>query len=226
MTRPYIVCHMMASLDGRIDCDMVDQICGHEYYDALKELDCPSMLNGKVTAVMHYADEGAFSVDEPVAVGRESVYKAVDAAGYHVICDTTGTLRWKDDNLEGKALICLVSEQASTAYLNYLKANGISYIAVGDSQIDLARAMEILGSEFGVKRLVVTGGGLINGSFLAAGLLDEVSMMYAPGIDGRAGWSAAFDGIQDQSRPPVKLKLTGKVRQFDNGTVWMRYLPA
>lgn len=24
--RPYIICHMMASLDGRIDCDMTEQI--------------------------------------------------------------------------------------------------------------------------------------------------------------------------------------------------------
>lgn len=224
MNRPYTICHMQTSLDGRIDCDMVEQICGHEYYEALEELGCSSMLNGKVTAVMHYADEGAFSVENAVPVGKETVYKAVQSDSYHISCDTMGTLRWKDDNLEGKALVCLVSEQVSTAYLNYLKANGISYIAVGASRIDLPRSMEILSSEFGVSRLVVTGGGLINGSFLEAGLFDEISLMVCAGIDGRAGWTAAFDGIQDQSRPPVKLKLTGSVKQYDNGTVWMRYL--
>ena len=37
--RPYIICHMVASIDGRIDCAMVDQICGDEYYTTLAELD-------------------------------------------------------------------------------------------------------------------------------------------------------------------------------------------
>ena len=128
--------------------------------------------------------------------------------------------------MDGKALICLVSEYATQDYLAYLKEKGISYIATGRPGINLMRAMEILKDSFGVDRLVLTGGGNLNGSFLASGLLDEISMMYAPGIDGRAGWTATFDGIQDQSRPPVKLKLTGTVKQYDNGTIWIRYLPA
>lgn len=34
--RPYIICHMIASVDGRIDCDMTEQIeGGNEYYEAL-----------------------------------------------------------------------------------------------------------------------------------------------------------------------------------------------
>ncbi len=37
--------------------------------------------------------------------------------------------------------------------------------------------MEILHSEFGVERLAVTDGGHINGAFLAAELLDELSLL-------------------------------------------------
>ena len=47
--RPYIICHMMASLDGRIDCDMTEKISGDEYYEALETLGCQSELNGRVT---------------------------------------------------------------------------------------------------------------------------------------------------------------------------------
>ena len=226
MTRPYIVCHMLASLDGRIDCDMTEHICGNEYYEALEELNCPSMINGRVTAEMHYADKGTFTPQSPAAIGKESVHRAVEAGRYHIITDTLGSLLWKADNLEGRALICLVSEYATGDYLTYLKQKNISYIATGKPGIDLNRAMEILKNTFGIERLALTGGGNLNGSFLAAGLLDEISMMYAPGIDGRKGWTAAFDGIEDQTRLPVKLKLTGTVRQYGNGTVWMRYLPA
>ena len=33
MNKPYIVCHMMASVDGRIDCAMTEQLPGvQEYY--------------------------------------------------------------------------------------------------------------------------------------------------------------------------------------------------
>jgi riboflavin biosynthesis pyrimidine reductase len=226
MKRPYIICHMLASLDGRIDCAMTDQICGNEYYEALEELNCPSMINGRVTAEMHYADKGTFTPKSQAPVGKESVYCAKKSGSYHIITDTLGSLLWKTDNLDGKALVCLVSEYATQDYLAYLKEKGISYIATGRPGINLMRAMEILKDSFGVDRLVLTGGGNLNGSFLASGLLDEISMMYAPGIDGRAGWTAAFDGIQDQSRPPVKLKLTGTVKQYDNGTIWIRYLPA
>ena len=225
MNRPYIICHMLASLDGRIDCEMTEHICGNEYYEALAELNCPSMINGRVTAEMHYADKGTFSPKNPAAINQETVHCAVKTDSYHIITDTLGSLLWKTDNLEGKALICLVSEYATQDYLAYLQQKNISYIATGKPGIDLKRAMEILNGSFGIERLVLTGGGNLNGSFLAVGLLDEISMMYAPGIDGRKGWTAAFDGIEDQTRLPVKLRLTGTVKQYGNGTVWMRYIP-
>jgi hypothetical protein len=45
---------MMASLDGRIDCEMTEQIDDtNHYYEALAQLGCPSTLEGKTTLVMH-----------------------------------------------------------------------------------------------------------------------------------------------------------------------------
>ena len=35
--RPYIISHMMTSVDGRIDCPMVGQLSTDEYYIALKK---------------------------------------------------------------------------------------------------------------------------------------------------------------------------------------------
>lgn len=49
--RPFIVCHMMESLDGRIDCAMTEKLAGsEEYYSAIKELDIPTVTFGRVTA--------------------------------------------------------------------------------------------------------------------------------------------------------------------------------
>ena len=39
MNRPYIICHMMTSVDGRIDCAMTEHLPGvQEHYDTLDAL--------------------------------------------------------------------------------------------------------------------------------------------------------------------------------------------
>ncbi len=55
--RPYIICHMISSIDGRIDCSMT------EYYEALGQLQCPSLIMGRVTMELHYASAGRFIAD-------------------------------------------------------------------------------------------------------------------------------------------------------------------
>lgn len=52
---------MMASLDGRIDCAMTEYLGSKTYYAVLDELTCDTMVEGKTTAVMHYADPGVFT---------------------------------------------------------------------------------------------------------------------------------------------------------------------
>lgn len=221
--RPYIICHMMASLDGRIDCAMTEKIDdGEEYYEALEELGCQAQLNGRVTAELHYALPEKFIAKDKTPVGELCWEVARQADNYHVIMDTHGTLMYEKDNIYGAPAIVIVSESAPKAYVDYLSSIGISWIAAGKGKIDLAAAMSILHDDFKILSIALTGGGLINGAFLQAGLIDEVSMQFAPGIDGRKGWNAAFDGIEDQDFGPVKLTLTS-VKQYDNGVVWMRY---
>ncbi len=185
LARPYIICHMMQSIDGRVDCDMVEHISGDEYYDALDQLNCPSTVEGKHSFQIHQCGFEEFKTSNGKAVGKECFHKAKDADGYEISVDTRGTLLW--DNCDNINRLCIVSERVSEEYLAYLRKLGISYIATGKDRIDLKRAVEILHDEFGVKRLAVVGGGKINGGFLAASLIDEVSIMTAPGIDGKIG---------------------------------------
>ena len=94
-------------------------------------------------------------------------------------------------------------------------------IACGKEQIDLVRASNILHDEFGVERVAVVGGGHINAGFLDAGLLDEVSVLLGPAIDGRGGMAAMFDGLP-MDREPFQLKLES-VKPFEDGAIWIRY---
>ncbi len=222
MKRPYIICHMVASIDGRIDCSMVDKISGNEYYETLEKLDCPVQLEGRVTMEHYNAAKEPFIANDTTPFGMTSVYKAVDSKEYIVAVDTHGRLRWPAAEIDGVPLVCIVSEQVPQEYLEMLKNQGISYICIGQNAIDLPKAMEILHSEFGVKRMAVLGGGHINGGFLAAGLIDEVSLLLAPGIDGRKGQTSVFDGIADTNRIPTRLSLES-VKRVGDETLWIRY---
>ncbi len=62
MSRPYIICHMMTSVDGRIDCAMTERLPGvEEYYDTLHELNAPSRVSGRVTAELEMSSPRHFS---------------------------------------------------------------------------------------------------------------------------------------------------------------------
>ena len=221
--RPYIICHMMASIDGRIDCEMTEHIGGNEYYDALAQLNCDSNLSGRVTMQMHYALSEPFVATDDTPINHVAFYKAVDSTqGYNIALDSKGRLRWSDTTPDEQPLLVITSEKAPNAYLETLRKQQISWIAVGKEEVDLERAVEMLNEQFGVKRLAVVGGGHINGAFLKAGLLDEVSVVVGAGIDGRKGMTAVFDGIDDPSFPTTTLKLTS-VERIGEQSVWMRY---
>lgn len=225
MKKPNIICHMMTSIDGRIDCEMVGQLTGvKEYYTTLEELNLPTTLSGRVTAQLELAMPGIFQAGKSEKFGKEGISRKVEADGYEVIVDTKGMLLWKDDTEAEKPHVIITSEQVSTEYLEYLDTRNVSWIACGREKIDLVRVMEILAEEFGVERLGIVGGPAINSAFLDAGLLDEISILIGSGIDGRQGMPAVFDGFpKDKSPIPVKLK---KVKTYENGAVWLRYLVA
>lgn len=220
--KPYVICHMVASIDGRIDCSMVDKISGEEYYTALEQLDCPSLLEGRVTMEHYNAAKEPFVPTEYEPVGQPSVYIAEESDAYMVSVDTLGHLRWNSNRIDDVPLVCIVSERVSKEYLEMLRKQGISWIAVGNENIDLDTAMNILYEQFHVKRLALLGGGHINGGFLQAGLLDEVSLLVAPGIDGRKNGTAVFDGIVGMENLPIHLHLTG-LERLGNDVIWLRY---
>jgi len=74
-----------------------------------------------------------------------------------------------------------------------LREKGISCIVSGKSSVDLANAVNRLGEHFGIRTLILEGGGHINEAFLQADLVDEVSLLIVPGIDGRHDIQAVTD---------------------------------
>ena len=101
MKKPYIVCHMMTSLDGRIDCAMTEQLPGvQEYYQILEALQAPTTVSGRVTAQLEMALPGDFQAKDSTPVGKEAFSRKTDAPGYEVVADTHGKLLWPDAGQE------------------------------------------------------------------------------------------------------------------------------
>ena len=103
-----------------------------------------------------------------------------------------------------------------------LREKGISYIVCGKSSVDLADAVNRLGEHFGIRTLLLEGGGHINGAFLQVDLLDEVSLLVVPGIDGRHDIPAVFDGVSPSRNTAVPLRLKS-VEQRGGDALWIRY---
>ena len=222
MAKPYIICHMMTSLDGRIDCAMTSKLRGvNDYYTTLDEINVPTTVSGRVTAELELAEPGKFEPKNTETYGKEGFSKKADAAGYEVIVDTKGKLLWPNALGMSKPYLILTSENVTKEYLDYLDKKNISWIACGKEHIDLVRAAEILAEQFNVKRMGIVGGPKINTAFLEAGLLDEISILIGAGIDGRGGMPAVFDGL-DMAHDVTALKLID-VKKFDSDAVWIRY---
>ena len=221
MKRPYIICYMMTSVDGRIDCAMTAQLPGtDEYYELLNELNIPSVLSGRTTAQLEMALPGKFEAHDSSAFGKEGFSKKAEAPGYEIITDSKGALLWDKETDTEKPHLIITSEQVSDAYLQYLDDQNISWIVCGKEKVDVRRASEILYREFHVKRLGLVGGPVINMAFLNADLVDEVDLLIGPGIDGRSEMPSVFEGRKDSRPLPLKLK---NIRSYENGAVLLQY---
>lgn len=142
-----------------------------------------------------------------------------------VVADSKGKIVYEADNLDGDNIIAILGETVSDEYLEHLRGMGISYVFAGKDGSDMAKAMDALGSEFGMKKVLLEGGGILNGTFLKAGLVDELSLMVYPGIDGLAGKPSIFEYPGEGGELPAKgqsLELVS-VEKLEDGIVWLYY---
>lgn len=204
--RPRIICHMLSSVDGRIDGASLESVTpSGEYETTGAELTGDAWICGRTTMQQHFADAGTFVPTSKKAAGLQPVYVARRAKSYAVSVNTTGKLICSSGDLDGDHLICAVTEQAPEGYMQMLRDRSISYIVSGSTVVDLVRAVELLGEHFGIRTLLLEGGGHINCGFLEAGLVDELSLLIVPGIDGRHGIPSVFDGLGASRKRAVSL---------------------
>lgn len=69
----------------------------------------------------------------------------------------------------------------------------ISYLFGGSDKLDLNLVAEKIREVLGVELLLVEGGGALNGSFMEAGLINEMSLLLAPAADGSTKTPTLFE---------------------------------
>jgi 2,5-diamino-6-(ribosylamino)-4(3H)-pyrimidinone 5'-phosphate reductase len=221
--KPYIICHMASSVDGKIDGTSLSSVTADGEYEATgAKLKGDAWICGRTTMQQHFAQRKPFVSASKKPAGPRPVFVARRAKSYAISVDTRGKLCWSGGDLDGDHLICVVSEQAPEDYLDMLRQNGVSYVVAGKSSVDLRKAVDQLGKHFGIRTLLLEGGGHINGAFLRAGLVDELSLLVVPGIDGRHEIPAVFDGLSQSKRKAVPLRLKS-IERRKRDALWLRY---
>ena len=224
--KPYVICHMMSSLDGRALTDGWDRTfknnAGDLYEKLAEQFKFDAWICGRVTMqeIAHGDEYPKGLATAPVP--RVPHFADRNAKTYAVAIDQDGKVAWKTNQALGAHVVAVVTESVADDYLAYLQSIGASYVFGGKTEIDLARVVAILGDELGAKRLVVEGGPHVSGSFVAAGLVDEVSVLILPLIDGRGAHPASFEVAADSWKQPAYLSLASAEVQ-DGGGVWLRY---
>ncbi|HTJ24076.1 MAG TPA: RibD family protein [Gemmatimonadaceae bacterium] len=222
--RPRVICHMMASVDGRIatkgwSISDEQQALYEEIHD---QFDANAWMCGRVTMAMHFA-QGVRSEDD-VANEHTGGPRADFAApgeheSYAFALDAHGRLVWESGVVDGDHVVAILSERVHDEYLAQLRAAGVSYLIAGRREIDLALALQKIAARFDVTTLMLEGGGHINGSMLRAGLIDEVSVLLAPVVDGRTGTPALFDEHEGLPRGLTLAEAT----PLRHDVLWLRY---
>src|SRR5665213_1040375 len=225
--KPHVICHMVSSVDGRTLNSRwrPDGKIASALFERLHdELGGDAWLIGRVTG-QEFAKGKAYPATTDQAFPRKAWFAQRDAKAYGVALDDHGKIVWGRSDFGGDPIVAVLSEQVSDAHLAGLRGEGVSYIFAGETELDLGLALDILNRELGIKRLLLEGGGGANGAFLRAGLVDELSLVLCPTVDGAKGAPSVFDSSDVEQGPtaPVTEMTLESSQVLDGGAVWLRY---
>ena len=229
MNRPYIICHMVTSIDGKVTGDFLyrpdGEYAAEVYYEYNRSYRADAFACGRVTMEGSFTQGGTPDLTpfQGAALPREDYVADREAALYAVSFDRRGRLGWKgprivdEDPGYGDAhIVEVLCEDASDAYLAYLRRVGVSYLFAGEKELDLSLALSKLKELFGIGKLLLEGGSILNGAFQREGVIDELSLVVAPTVAG-AGDKPLF---MDSQMEGYELR---QIRQHEKNVLWLNY---
>lgn len=235
MDRPYIICHMVTSLDGKVTGGFLEksEYSGliENYYQIHRDYGADGFLCGRITM------EGSFpqppvqsTVYEGPVIDRID-FVAEKAPFYAVAVDPRGKLWWTnpvlsdpDEGYNGARIIEVLTENVTDAFLAHLRSQGVSYIFAGNAEMDLPLVVQKLKQLLGIETLLLEGGGIVNGSFLQKDLIDEISLVMVPAVEPSEKAVPLFQTGKYQSDNTMVASFRLKeVKKLDSGGLWLTY---
>lgn len=220
--RPYVICYLAVSVDGRLDGIEVDL---ERYYAIAARFEADAILSGSETAIAaieKYAgvensfDDGPAPQHAPDGDPRPLI-AIVDGRGrvrrWSVFQQAPYWGRW----------VALLAGSVPEAHREYLSSRHVDALVIGGERVDLALGLERLYRDYGVRRVRVDSGGRLNGALLRADLVDEVHLLVCPWLAG--GMSPRSSFVADDlapDAPGTRLESIG-VESFADGAVLLSY---
>ncbi len=224
--RPRVICHMTSSVDGRALVPLwhpADVVPKGLWDSARARIETDAAIMGHATA-QEYTQGNAPYPETTETIARVDSLPEPGSGKYQVVIAPKGTQAWGRHEIDGDRLIVVVTEASSDHYLAGLRSEGIHYLFAGRDAVDLGLVLDKLGA-LGVKRLYLEGGPVTAGRFLHAGLIDEISLLILPGLDGYSGAPTIFEYPGERDNPPFpveRLKLKSS-EVLPGDVVWLRY---
>lgn len=226
--KPYVICHMVTSIDGKILGDRWGKLPGGTSTAELFESTATSFGVGAWLVGTNTMRE-FMGKDQSLAPTRERIPREdhiVDAKAkeFAIGADAKGVLRFQRGYVDEEHVILLLSERVSNAYLAHLRKAGVSYLFCGKDRVELKVALDKLRRKFGLKKVMLEGGGTFNGAMLKEGLVDELSQIIVPIAD---GGGPEITGVYDAPGDPLpkaaaKLQLESH-ELLEGGAIWAKY---
>jgi len=227
--RPYIICLMMTSLDGKI---LVEKWGNSQKIELLRgtfekiheKIGIGAWIVGRTTMEKDFTNFA-----KPILknghqeIDRRDFVAETDAKTYAIAIDGQARLGWEQSTMQGDHVITILTESVKDAYLAHLQEIGVSYIFAGKEEVELKVALKKLRKLFGIEKLMLEGGAHINGSFLNESLIDELHQLLLPIADGTIATSTLFEVDPKVKKEGATLLKLDRVERMENDVLWLTY---
>jgi len=222
--KPYVICHMLGSVDGRIKQNIWGFKDHHKYFEETAEkIKADAWLVGRVT-MQEFSSKNNYTIDHTKNdIPKEDFVADQPVKSYAVVIDPSGKCFWDTNMVSTEHVIEVLTEKVSGGYLEHLRSKNVSYIFGGKEELDLALVLQKLHDLFNIKVVRIDGGGHVNGSFLKAGLIDEFSLVLAPVADGTIGSPTVFEAEEGYGNRRATQFRIRSVERVYNDFLWIRY---
>lgn len=140
--KPYVICHMLGSVDGRIKQNIWGFKDSHKYFEEpASKIKADAWLVGRKT-MEEFSSKKKYSLKKTKTDIPKGDYVAEQKSkSFAVVIDPSGKCFWDTNMVTTEQVIEVLTEKVSPAYLEHLRSKNVSYIFGGKKDLDLKRCL-------------------------------------------------------------------------------------